>query len=177
MAKFLDTEGVSHYLQQLFKSTTKKLILISPYVRLHERYKSSLKNLDRLKIAIYLVCRKDELLEKEESWLKDLSSIRLSFNKHLHAKCYLNENEAIITSMNLHDYSQKNNYEMGIHVRRDTDHDLYNEISKEADRLIRNSEKIETTKTKVTTKKTLLKIRKKVTEKRIDLTNKLLDLR
>lgn len=44
--------------------------------------------------------------------------IRTSLCKNLHAKCYLNENEAIITSMNLYEFSQMNNNEMGIHLTK-----------------------------------------------------------
>ena len=65
-----------------------------------------------------------------------------------HLKCYLNEKEAIITSMNLYDFSQVNNNEMGIHVIKNEDAELYEEVYKEARRLIRDSDEIEITVTK-----------------------------
>ena len=55
----------------------------------------------------------------------------------LHAKCYMNENEALVTSMNLYEYSQVNNYEMGISVSREEDLKLYEEIEKESERILR----------------------------------------
>jgi len=36
---------------------------------------------------------KTTLQPEENNWLKSMTSIRSSFCKHLHAKCYLNENE------------------------------------------------------------------------------------
>ncbi len=54
----------------------------------------------------------------------------------------MNEKEALITSMNLYEFSQANNNEMGIHVTRDNDQQLYTDIDTEAKRLIRISEEI-----------------------------------
>lgn len=71
-----------------------------------------------------------------------MTSIRSSFCKDLHAKCYLNEREAIITSMNLYEFSQINNNEMGVYVEKETDPELYKDICDEAQRLIRISDEI-----------------------------------
>ena len=68
--------------------------------------------------------------------------MRTSFCQNLHAKCYLNERSAIITSMNLYDFSQVNNNEMGVFVDRDQEPDLYRETYEEAQRLIRISEEV-----------------------------------
>jgi phosphatidylserine/phosphatidylglycerophosphate/cardiolipin synthase-like enzyme len=142
MAKFLDTTGVSHHLQQLINKATEKLILISPFLKINDRIKQSLEDKNRLKIDIRVVYGKNELQPEENNWLKSMSSIRSSFCKDLHAKCYLNENEAIITSMNLYEFSQVNNNEMGILVEKQSDPDLYKEIYEEAQRLIRFSDEI-----------------------------------
>ena len=48
-----------------------------------------------------------------------MTSIKTSVRKNLHAKCYLNEKEALLTSMNLYEYSQEHNDEMGILVSVD----------------------------------------------------------
>lgn len=149
MAKFLDTTGVSHYLQQLINNTNEKLILISPYLRINDRIKQSLEDKDRLKIDVRLIYGKKELEPAENNWLKHQISIRSSFCENLHAKCYLNEKEAIITSMNLYDFSQVNNNEMGIYVSKDDDPDLYNDIYEESMRLVRVSDEIRISVSKV----------------------------
>ena len=61
------------------------------------------------------------------------------FCENLHAKCYLNETAAIITSMNLYEFSQVNNNEMGILVDRLTDTECFVEAEKEAQRIVRIS--------------------------------------
>ena len=137
MAKFLDTTGVSYHLQQLINKATERLILISPFLKINERIKQSLEDKNRLKIDIRVIYGKNELQPDENNWLKSQTSIRSSFCKDLHAKCYLNESEAIITSMNLYEFSQVNNNEMGIYVVKETDPVLYNEIYEEVKRLIR----------------------------------------
>lgn len=81
-------------------------------------------------------------LGDENNWLKSMTSIRSSFCKDLHAKCYLNENEAILTSMNLYEFSQVNNNEMGILIEKSVEPDLYKDIFEEAQRLIRISDEI-----------------------------------
>ena len=45
--------------------------------------------------------------------------------KNLHAKCYLNEKMAVIGSMNMYEFSEKNNREMGVLVTREHDPDVF----------------------------------------------------
>lgn len=152
MAKFLDTTGVSYHLQQLINKANEKLVLISPYLKINDRIKQSLEDKNRLKIDIRVVYGKNELQPEENNWLKSMTSIRSSFCKDLHAKCYLNENEAIITSMNLYEFSQVNNNEMGIYIEKSNDPDLYKDIYDEAQRLIRVSDEIIVSVEKASTK-------------------------
>lgn len=142
MAKFLDTTGVSHYLQQLINKANDRLIIISTYLKINERIKQSLEDKNRMKIDIRVVYGKNELQPEENNWLKSMTSIRSSFCKDLHAKCYLNENEAILTSMNLYQFSQVNNNEMGILIDKTNDPELYKDIYEEALRLIRASDEL-----------------------------------
>lgn len=152
MAKFLDTTGVSYHLQQLINKANERLVLISPYLKINDRIKQSLEDKNRLKIDIRVVYGKNELQPEENNWLKSMTSIRSSFCKDLHAKCYLNENEAIITSMNLYDFSQVNNNEMGIYIEKSSDPQLYKDIYDEAQRLIRVSDEIIVSAEKAPTK-------------------------
>jgi len=142
MAKFLDTTGVSYHLQQLINNANEKLILISPFLKINERIRQSLEDKDRLKIDIRIIYGKNELQPDENNWLKSLQSVRSSFCKNLHAKCYMNENEAIITSMNLYEFSQVNNNEMGVYVSKSEDSKMYQDIYNETMRLVRISDEI-----------------------------------
>jgi phosphatidylserine/phosphatidylglycerophosphate/cardiolipin synthase-like enzyme len=152
MAKFLDTTGVSYHLQQLINKANEKLVIISPYLKINDRIKQSLEDKNRMKIDIRVVYGKNELQPEENNWLKSMTSIRSSFCKDLHAKCYLNETEAILTSMNLYEFSQVNNNEMGIYIDKALDADLYKDVLDEVQRLIRNSDEIVVTVEKAKSK-------------------------
>lgn len=142
MAKFLNTSGTTYHLEELIKKSSDRLILISPYLKLNERIKELLEDKNRLKIDIRIVYGKSDLQPEEINWLKNLTFIRTSFCKNLHAKCYMNENECIITSLNLYEFSQINNIEMGVLISRDSDSQLYSDAYEEAQRIIRISEEV-----------------------------------
>ncbi len=142
MAKFLNTSATNYFLEELIKGAKDRLIIISPFLKFNDRMKELLEDKNRLKIDVRVVFGKSELQPQEIKWLRSLDFVRTSFCQNLHAKCYLNESSAIITSMNLYEFSQVNNNEMGVFVERDKEPDLYKDTYEEAQRLIRVSEEI-----------------------------------
>lgn len=142
MAKFLNTSATTYYLEELIKQARERLFLISPYLKLNDRIKELLEDKNRMKIDIRIVYGKSELQPAEASWLKTLTYVRTSYCQNLHAKCYISENECIITSLNLYEFSQVNNNEMGILLTRDDDHSVYQDAYEEAQRIIRISEEV-----------------------------------
>ena len=142
MAKFLNTSATNYFLEELIKGAKDRLILISPYLKLNDRIKELLADKNRLKIDVRMVYGKSELQPLEISWLREQTYVRTSFCKNLHAKCYLNEELCIITSLNLYEFSQVNNNEMGILIRRSDDAELYRDAYEEAQRIIRISDEI-----------------------------------
>lgn len=163
MAKFLNTTGVSYHLEELIKGTQDRLILISPYLQFHQRIKDNIENLNLLKKDIRIVYRENKLQVEESNWLESQIGVRTSVCGTLHAKCYLNEKEAIVTSMNLYSFSQQNNDEMGIYVRKAEDPELYSQIYDEVIRLLTISEEI-----RVSVKK----VPKEVSEKNVEVKQK-----
>jgi phosphatidylserine/phosphatidylglycerophosphate/cardiolipin synthase-like enzyme len=145
MAKFLNTSATNYFLEELIKNAKDRLILISPFLKLNDRMKELLADKNRLKIDVRMVYGKSELQPEEINWLKELTYIRTSFCKNLHAKCYLNEELCIITSLNLYEFSQINNNEMGILIRRTEDAELYKDAYEEAQRIIRISDEVRIT--------------------------------
>ena len=140
MAKFLDTTGVSDALSKLIKNAEDKLYLISPYLQINNQLKLKIQDRIKFRIDLIIIYGKDEELKKENDWLFSEAGIKILFHKDLHAKCYFNEKEAIITSMNLYTFSQQNNVEMGIYVSKLEDKELYGEIAKEVESIKRGSE-------------------------------------
>ncbi len=145
MAIFLNTTGVSYRLEELIKGTKEKLILISPYLQFSPRIKEHITNLNIQKRDIRIVYRDNKLQFEENNWLEKQIGVRTSICPNLHAKCYLNENEAIITSMNLYEFSQQNNNEMGIYISKAEEPKLYNDILEESQRLLTISKEIRVT--------------------------------
>jgi phosphatidylserine/phosphatidylglycerophosphate/cardiolipin synthase-like enzyme len=142
MAKFLNTSATNYFLEELIKDAKDRLILISPFLKLNDRIKELLSDKNRLKIDVRIVYGKSELQPEEINWLKELTYIRTSFCKNLHAKCYMNEELCIIASLNLYEFSQVNNNEMGVLIRRADDVELYKDAYEEAQRIIRISEEV-----------------------------------
>lgn len=142
MAKFLNTSATNYFLEEMIKDAKDRLILISPFLKLNDRMKELLADKNRLKIDVRVVYGKSELQPEEINWLTELTYIRTSFCKNLHAKCYLNEELCIITSLNLYEFSQINNNEMGVLIRRSEDVDLYKDAYDEAQRIIRISDEV-----------------------------------
>lgn len=68
--------------------------------------------------------------------------MRTTFCQNIHAKCYLSERYAIITSVNLYDFSQINNNDMGVIFDHDQEQKLYRDTYEEAQRLIRISDEV-----------------------------------
>lgn len=142
MAIFLNTSGTSFYLEKLIKDASERVVLISPFLKLNDRIKELLEDKDRLKIDVRIVYGKSELQPSEINWLKELSFVRTSFCKNLHAKCYMSEASCIITSLNLYEFSQVNNNEMGVLIDKYEDVEMYKDAYDEAQRIIRISDEV-----------------------------------
>jgi len=68
--------------------------------------------------------------------------ISLYYLSNLHAKCYLNESNAIVTSLNLHEYSQKTNREMGALANINDDPTFYEDVLREAEIIINSADPV-----------------------------------
>ncbi|AFL72227.1 phospholipase D family protein [Thiocystis violascens] len=143
--QFLNTSATNYFLEEMIKDAKDRLILISPFLRLNDRVKELLADKNRLKIDVRIVYGKSELQPEEIGWLNELSYVRTSFCRNLHAKCYMNEELCIVTSLNLYEFSQVNNNEMGVLIRRSEDADLYRDAYEESQRIIRISEEVRIT--------------------------------
>lgn len=140
MAKFLTTNGINYVIEEIIKTARERLILVSPYLKLNDRIKELLSSGYRPDVDTQIVYGKRELDAPERQWLNSVPHVLTRFCQNLHSKCYLNENLAVITSLNLHLFSQQNNNEMGVMIKRANDHQLYADVVTEVDRLIRISE-------------------------------------
>ena len=146
MAEFLTTADISARLQTIIREADERLVLISPYLKVNPRIRELLEQKSRTKTHVRIIYGKRELPPEERKWIDSVPEIELCFRQSLHAKCYLNEKEAILTSMNLHQFSEQHNDEMGIVVTNnlwdEKDRALYNKISAQAEEIAYFSQKI-----------------------------------
>ena len=71
--------------------------------------------------GLRLVYGKEALKPSVFKQLKQLKHIKLLYLKNFHGKCYFNEKSMVITSLNLYDYSEQNNRELGVLITREDD--------------------------------------------------------
>ena len=142
MAKFLNTSAANYYLEEIIRLAHDRLVLITPVFKLNDRVKELLEEKNQRKIEVHVAYEKTDLLPEEVNWLRALTFIRTSFCRNLHAKCYLNEQFGIVSSLNLHELSHAKSNEIGVLISRDDDHELFQSLSDEADRIIRISDEV-----------------------------------
>jgi phosphatidylserine/phosphatidylglycerophosphate/cardiolipin synthase-like enzyme len=145
MATFLDTQNISSEIANLIKNSKQRLYLITPYLQLNRQIKPYIKNLVFTipNIDIIVVCRSDKINVEDMGFLQDLKNVKIWALDNLHAKCYINEETAVISSMNLYQYSEGNNYEMGIKIDKKDDEKIFNQIFEYISIIMRESKKYE----------------------------------
>lgn len=132
MAKFLDGPGIQASLTELIKSTQSGLFIISPYLKISTTLKNYLTSIDKKKIPINIVYRSDSKISDDDiAYFKGLTHLTVYQCDNLHSKCYINEQEGLITSMNLHEHSQTHNWEMGIRFSKQEDKGIYSDVIQE----------------------------------------------
>ena len=141
MAKFLTTVGNSFYIEQIILNAEKNLTLVTPYLNLSKNLIERLADADKENIIITIIYGKSDLNIKEKNKIESLKNLELFFCKNLHAKCYHNEKSLIITSMNLYEFSERNNREMGILIEKNSDLKIFEETLKEIESIKNSSSK------------------------------------
>ena len=147
MAEFLTTNGTSYHIENIIIEAKTKLVLVSPYLQISKTFYERLKDASNKNVAIKIIYGKDELKPNERNSLAELKNVELFFFENLHAKCYFNETKMVITSMNMYEFSEKNNREMGVLIDRNVDKDLFDKAVNETVSIIQSAEQIALRKT------------------------------
>jgi hypothetical protein len=112
--ELLETAAQSLEIENIIKNSYEYLLIVSPYLKINNRLKPKLAEAFNRTDTVIILYRENKLNKDERLWLNGFTKVQLLPIKNLHAKCYLNEETALITSMNLYDYSQINNHELGV---------------------------------------------------------------
>jgi hypothetical protein len=121
MSKFLNRFELVKELQNIIHETENYLILISPYFKLNDGLKKDLSMLKSKEgfelIVVYGKNEEDKrksLSDEDMEFFKSFNNVEIRYHKRLHAKIYVNEEKCLMTSLNLHDYSLRENIEFGV---------------------------------------------------------------
>ncbi|MCK4829934.1 hypothetical protein KA005_80170 [bacterium] len=136
MAKFLTSRGTTSEIENIINNADKGLVLIAPYWRIPSSLFQNLLTAEKRGVGITIVYGKKDLQTEVKQQLLQLKNTRVYFLENLHAKCYFNEKSMVITSLNLYDFSEQNNREMGVFVTSEEDKDLFSEAVREARRIL-----------------------------------------
>ncbi|RDY58790.1 phospholipase D family protein [Flagellimonas nanhaiensis] len=121
MSKFLTGKELEDTIYDIIWETENTLMIVSPFIKLDDYFKKLFdKHDNNPKIHLLVVFGKNEnevkkSMSKEDfDYFKKFLKVSIIYVPNLHAKYYGNEKKGIITSINLYDYSFKNNIEFGV---------------------------------------------------------------
>lgn len=126
--ELLETTAISHEIERIINESIDFVIIVSPYLKINNRLKPKLSSCFSRNQKNLIIYRENELPLEDRKWLNTCANVTLISVKNLHAKCYLSENSALIASMNLYDYSQINNHEIGVKLTLDKNEKEINEL-------------------------------------------------
>lgn len=140
MATFLTTRGISSKLEEIFIDANSFLYIVTPYLQFSKTLYERLYEATKRGVPTSIICRdRQKISSVDERLLLDLDC-SVYFKSDLHAKCYLNEYGAMIASMNLYNYSEANNREMGVFLSKTEDSVSYDKCLKEVRSIINASQ-------------------------------------
>ena len=125
-----ETDEITGKILRIIKDASKKIYLVSPYVQFDEwpKLKDALGYaLREKKVKLTFIIRKPKKVSKNDpiDQLREfLETSTIYLLPDLHSKVYSNEFEALITSMNMHQYSLKNNQEIGVFFNKENEPQL-----------------------------------------------------
>jgi phosphatidylserine/phosphatidylglycerophosphate/cardiolipin synthase-like enzyme len=131
MAQFLTTTDTSAAIERVIRNAEKELTLISAYVYPRVIYLHRLKDAAERGVHITFVFGKKRMDDKVFRLFAEVPNLSIYYLHELHAKCFVNEHEAIVTSLNLLNGSEEKNREMGVRLDRTTDAEAYRECVNE----------------------------------------------
>lgn len=139
MSKFITGLELEETISKIIWETKETLLIVSPFIKLDDYFKKLFDNhLNNPKIHILIVFGKNEnnisrsLSKNDFEYFKKFLNISIIYVPNLHAKYYGNEKKGVITSVNLYDYSFKNNIEFGIYSELNIVNKITNKTEKDA---------------------------------------------
>lgn len=152
MATFQTNKETQASLENIISNAEKQLILVSPYIKLTSALFTRLKSCCERGVTIKIMFRTGELKDEKVSSLATHKNVELRSADDLHAKCYFNEREMIVTSLNLLESSEKN-WEMGVLIDSINDKIMFDKAKREVNTIFDGSKPHSTSPTQVNSQK------------------------
>jgi hypothetical protein len=147
MVQFLNTAAAYSEIENIINHAEKKLVLISPYIRMSQLlFQRLFYASENRGINITVVCRGKDLKPEEYGALNKISRLEILDLPNLHAKCFYNEKAMVITSLNLYEYARTNNREMGILITREKEPFAFMDAVNEAEFMVQIAYRMEANK-------------------------------
>lgn len=125
MTRFITGKELEQVIYDIIWEAEETLLIVSPYIRLDDYFKKLFdKHLYNPKVHLLIIFGKNQrevsrsLSKNDFDFFKKFLNISVVYIPNLHAKYYSNEMKGVITSINLYDYSFKNNVEFGIYSEK-----------------------------------------------------------
>jgi phosphatidylserine/phosphatidylglycerophosphate/cardiolipin synthase-like enzyme len=117
MENILLGQQISSRIVEIIENAEDYCYIVTPYFNPWYDLIKALKLIQKKQISVAFLVRDEKKISKDIINLNSKYDFDVYFIRDLHAKLYLNEKEAVITSMNILEYSKDNNYEIGYLVR------------------------------------------------------------
>lgn len=145
---FLTGKKLTDSIYDIIYYSDKHLLILSPYIKLDDYFKNEVfkTHLNNSSVHIIIGFGKNEdnitkSFKKEDlDFFTQFPNVTIVYIPNLHAKYYGNESQAIVTSMNLYDYSFENNIEFGVYAEKSlvAIKSFYNESKKSCIEILEN---------------------------------------
>jgi phosphatidylserine/phosphatidylglycerophosphate/cardiolipin synthase-like enzyme len=140
--EFLTTRGIGASLEKIISESTTFLYLVSAYVHIPETLVGEINAAIGRGVKVKILSGKE--LESSTKRLGRLAELKGAYEiyhlERLHAKAYLSEKSSIVTSLNLVEFSEKNNEEFGVLADHSTE--IYKGLKTKVERLFAESNKL-----------------------------------
>ena len=136
MGKFITGKELEEAVYDIIWEAENTLMIVSPYIKLGNYFKELFnKHKNNPSIHLKIIFGKNEnevkksMNKNDFEFFKNFLNVSIIHAPNLHAKYYGNEKMGVITSINLYDYSFKNNIEFGVFSKQS----IFNKFTQNAD--------------------------------------------
>jgi len=122
--ELLNTAGLNHEIERMFKNEQNFIFILSPYMDLTSEMQAILATSPAKIVVLWRDKTKEEnqkdkkvdyrLNKRIKGYEETMTNVKFFGIPYFHSKVYITSDTLIIASLNLYKFSQKNNFELGV---------------------------------------------------------------